>query len=228
MSNWINQESTWPARADVQLASLEEAIVSEAGTPQLLQLLGTLRREDLKKVLQRFAEQSVQLALRLGKPAPSVQVNSNGLHLDPVRWQPFWNVFPHVVRNMVDHGIETVEERIRGGKSDTPTLRLCAELDSEHLVVRIFDDGAGIDWSGLEEKRRQMGLTNGQSEDLQELLFAEGLSIRNELTETSGRGVGLSVVRRAVLELEGQIEVSSERGISTEFVFRMPLSGSMQ
>lgn len=130
----------------------------------------------------------------------------------------------HVVRNAVDHGIETGEERVAAGKPLEPTLALKAYTSGDALVIEVADDGRGIDWNVIARKASDAGLPAHSPGDLADALFADGVSSRDVVSELSGRGVGLAAVKQACEDLGGKVEVLSRKGRGTQFLFRLPLS----
>src|SRR3546814_17290313 len=122
----------------------------------------------------------------------------------------------HLVRNAIDHGIETPEVRHRAGKAETGTLRLIATQEGERIVIRVRDDGRGMDPDVLRSKALEKGLLNAdQAERLSEgecfdLIFLAGFSTRQEVSDISGRGVGMDVVKPRVAELGGHLAIRSE------------------
>jgi len=187
--------------------------------------LASWKMEFVSVRFERFAEQARQLASRLGKGAINVVIKTPRIRLDPRRWSPFWSAFVHVVRNAVDHGLELTEARVAAGKSTKGTLRLHAKVEGDALIVRLEDDGAGVDWQRLAEKAKQQGLPHSTQKELEAALFADGVSTRTEITLVSGRGVGMSAVKDATLYLGGRIHVESTPGQGTAFEFRFPEAG---
>jgi two-component system chemotaxis sensor kinase CheA len=192
-------------------------------------MLASWQRPPLRRRLQRLATQAQSLARRLGKEV-HVVVNDHQLRLDPLAFSGFWAAFAHLMRNAVDHGIEAANVRVANGKSATGTIRLTTMLvptDTGHgvLEVELVDDGAGINWTAIADKARALGLPCATHDDLEQALFAEGLSTAEAVTDTSGRGVGTSALRAAVLEAGGSIEVTSplSSGSGTRFVCSLPL-----
>jgi len=114
------------------------------------------------------------------------------------------------------------DERRAAGKAFPATLELGARRDGSSVLIEIADDGKGIDWSKVQELARERGLASNSRADLTEALFATALSTRDELSETSGRGMGLDAVRREIRALGGSIEVESERGRGCRFKLRVP------
>jgi HPt (histidine-containing phosphotransfer) domain-containing protein/HAMP domain-containing protein len=172
--------------------------------------------------LALFAEQIQHLAIRLGKARIECKISATKLRLPPSKWGPFWSAFAHTVRNAVDHGVETTEERLASGKDITAAITLGVLQKDASVVVSIKDDGCGIDWRRIAERAKERGLPHANPRDLEEALFAEGISSSVDATLTSGRGLGLGAVREVVKRLGGRIEVRSETGRGTTFLFIMP------
>jgi two-component system chemotaxis sensor kinase CheA len=134
----------------------------------------------------------------------------------------------HMVRNSLDHGLEGPEERAAGGKSPEGTLVLSASHQAGHILIEITDDGRGLDTEKILKKARERGLVpEGQSPSENEvffLIFEPGFSTAEVVTDVSGRGVGMDVVRRQIQGLRGRIEIRSIRGRGTTFLMRLPLT----
>jgi two-component system chemotaxis sensor kinase CheA len=172
--------------------------------------------------LIHLGEQAKSLATRLSRLNPHVAVEAHGIRLSPTRFAPFWSAAVHVVRNAVDHGTETAEERAAAGKAATPQLSLSCELSGNQVIIKVADDGRGIDWQKLANKARQAGLPADSREALTDAIFADGVTTRDVATEISGRGVGMAAVRQVVHELGGSIRVESEPRKGTAFIFSIP------
>jgi two-component system chemotaxis sensor kinase CheA len=134
----------------------------------------------------------------------------------------------HLVRNAVSHGIEVPAERVAAGKPVEGTLSLRAHASGDRIRIVIEDDGAGIDADAVATRARALGLLAGDApptdEQLLDVLCAPGFSTRNEADRTSGRGVGMDVVRSAVRALSGELSVESTPGRGTSFTIELPLS----
>jgi two-component system, chemotaxis family, sensor kinase CheA len=132
------------------------------------------------------------------------------------------------VRNAADHGVETTDERRLAGKSTTGHIELRAFHQAGNIVVEISDDGKGLNKTKILKKAREAGLVReGQELSEQEifrLIFAPGLSTAEKVTDVSGRGVGMDVVRRNVESLRGRIDIASEEGKGSTFSIRLPLT----
>ena len=203
-----------------ELRELELAVEAGASQRQIIELLERLRYERGSVRLQRVAEQARSLAQRLGKGELDVQVDANSeLRFDPERWAPFWASFVHVVRNAIDHGIETPEARLSAGKPERAKVKLVATDDSKLLMIEISDDGRGIDWARVRERAEARGIPHANQAELVEALFSDGLSTAEAVTDVSGRGVGMSAVRDAARGLGGTVSVTSSSGIGTTVRF---------
>jgi two-component system chemotaxis sensor kinase CheA len=134
----------------------------------------------------------------------------------------------HMVRNSLDHGLESAEDRIAAGKSPEGVLSLSASHQAGHIVVGICDDGRGLNTEKILRKARERGLVaEGQTPSENEifhLIFEPGFSTADQITDVSGRGVGMDVVRRQVQGLRGRIDIQSTPGVGTSFFLRLPLT----
>ncbi len=134
----------------------------------------------------------------------------------------------HLIRNSLDHGIETPEARVAAGKPRQGVIRLSALHSGAHVLIRISDDGAGLDRGAIRAKAVEMGMIAEHAElpdrDLFALTFAPGFSTAGKVTSVSGRGVGLDVVKKTIEVLRGTIEVSSRKGAGTTITLKLPLT----
>ncbi len=135
----------------------------------------------------------------------------------------------HMIRNAVEHGLEPTEERIKAGKPETGSIFLEATQLSDGFQIKIADDGAGIDFSKLLNKALEKNLVNDPRtltpKTIKELIFLPGLSTAEKVTEISGRGVGMDVVKTNIESVGGRIEVDSQAGAGTEFTIILPKKG---
>jgi len=134
----------------------------------------------------------------------------------------------HLVRNAVDHGIESPAARVARGKTPTGTILLSAAQESNHVVITIMDDGAGIDASRVRQRAIQRGLLKADTQlserELVQLIFSPGFSTSDEVSELSGRGVGLDVVLKSIERLNGLVEVETVPGVGSKFIIELPLT----
>jgi two-component system chemotaxis sensor kinase CheA len=199
-----------------------EVIEGHAPHAEIQSLIRAWRLESTDTRLRRVAEQAEGLADRLEKAPIEVEIESNQLRLKPEQWSEFWAAAIHVIRNSVDHGLETAEERARSGKPTRGKLCLKTSLNERQFTIEFADDGRGVDWARVAEKAKARGLASTTHSDLVEALFTDGLSTRDAVTEHSGRGVGLSAVRAACRKLGGKVEVESKANKGSLFRFIWP------
>jgi two-component system chemotaxis sensor kinase CheA len=206
---------------DEQLELLR-AIRSGVEARQIAAIVTSWRYERADTRMSYVGEQVRQVARRLGKGEVDVEITRTRLRLPPQRWAPFWSVFVHVVRNAVDHGLEDSSERLTRGKPARGAVRMSFQELKDQVVFRFGDDGAGIDWARIAARAAELGLPASTRKDLERALFVDFVSTRDEASAVSGRGVGMGAVLECVQAHGGSIEVESERGRGTTWVFRFP------
>jgi len=166
------------------------------------------------------------VATRRGR-ATELIIEGETVEIDKVLLEEITDPLLHLVRNAADHGIESPELRRQRGKSESGTIRLMAAREGNEAVIRVQDDGAGIDLEQVLDKalargiiRRRDGLTR---EQILDLIFLPGFSTSPTVSDISGRGVGLDVVRTNVTRLKGSLDVDSTLGVGTTFTIRLPI-----
>ena len=188
-----------------------------------------MRMVTIDNVFRRFGRPMRELAAERGKSV-ELEVRGGETELDRTLVDLLYEPLLHLLRNAVDHGIETKEERARAGKPPTGKIRLRAYHEGNQVVVEVSDDGRGIDAEALKSKAVQAGTITAaeadrlSTEDTQELIFLPGLSTAREITLVSGRGIGAATAKAALEQLRGSITVKSEFGAGTDFILRMPLT----
>jgi two-component system chemotaxis sensor kinase CheA len=212
---------------NVQIAPLEyrsvlEKVVADVCRFEIAEEMHAWQFEPTHRRLERVAQQARGLAQRLGKPHVRVQSIHGGLRLEGPRWRGFWSALVHVLRNAIDHGVESQEERLQNGKLEAATITIRTVLERGLLVIEVADDGRGIDWQAVRERAQTMGLPICNHQDQVEALFAEGFSTRDHVTMVSGRGMGMSIIREACQSLGGKISVESNPGHGTNVRFEFP------
>jgi two-component system chemotaxis sensor kinase CheA len=183
--------------------------------------IAELAYEPFSRRLARAATQARDLAERLGKAGLETSLEVDALRFHPERWNDFWAAFVHAVRNAVDHGIESPDERIALGKSPTGRLRFGVRSQSGVITVEVQDDGRGIDWDEIAQRASDAGLPSDTKQELVAALFSDGITTRDRATDISGRGAGLAALLGASRALGGSMHVESQpgRGSTLRFLF---------
>ncbi len=184
------------------------------------------RMSPMTTLTSRLSRTMRDVASRLGKRVRLV-VEGERVELDRVVWEKLADPFMHLIRNAVHHGVESEADRLARNKPAIATITLAGRREGNHIVLRFSDDGQGLDFTAIKEKARLFGLhdTVDQMDERQltDLIFYPGFSTKT-ISEISGRGVGMDVVKENVKELQGSISVETERGVGTTFVIRAPLT----
>jgi two-component system, chemotaxis family, sensor kinase CheA len=210
-----------------EIEALEERVRAGLPATALLDRLAAWKLEPVERPLQRLGRHATALAARLGKGALQVDVRDHGIRLDPKTWAALWADLVHVVRNAVDHGLESPAERQRAGKTAPSHLRLTVRIANARLWVEVEDDGRGVDWGAVRATADDLGLPHATPAELTAALFDARLSTRTTVTAVSGRGVGLAAVRCTVEAMRGEISVSSRPGRGTRIALAFPLPVSL-
>lgn len=209
---------------DEEYDHILDAIQRGQSRREISEMIQAWRLEPTQRRLSRIAEQAAALATRLGKSPVEVHIESNRIRLEPEQWSEFWNSSVHLIRNAIDHGLESPEERTTVGKPGVGMVTLRTSLDQDSFYIEFQDNGRGIDWNAVAAKAAALQLPTTTRADLVNALFVSGFSTRSETSEVSGRGVGLSAVREACRRLDGNVEVLSTQGQGTTFRFVWPAS----
>lgn len=194
---------------------------------ELQDLTMALRMVPLKATFQKVARLLRDLGRKTGK---SVQLEASGedTEIDRNMVEMLNDPLVHMIRNAVDHGIESVEDRRTAGKPETGTVRLEAYHASGTVVIELRDDGGGLDRERIVAKAVERGVVAPgrelSDEEAYSLIFEPGFSTADEVSDVSGRGVGMDVVKQAISALRGRIEVASTLGRGTTFTIRLPLT----
>ncbi len=199
------------AHIDGLIGSLETAKDNDPAAKEqlLLRVLGTLKQigtERIEDILSGVIDSLPSLARELGKEAPAVKVTDNNIVVQNQIADLLKNVFMHLLRNSIDHGIETAEQRVAQGKSPAGTINLSLSIEGGKFLLKLRDDGRGLAMGYIQKKAVDSGLMDENApmspEQLAQLIFAPGFSTASVVTEVSGRGVGMDAVKGFV-EREG-------------------------
>jgi two-component system chemotaxis sensor kinase CheA len=195
---------------------------------EMLRFIKRLRYVSFSDLLSGHAKSAVRLAEQIEKELAPVEVEDNGARVAPEIYGPFAKSLIHLFRNAVDHGLEDPEERLAQGKDEEGHLHCRIFPKDNQIIVEIDDDGRGLDVEAIRRKSIALGLyPPDQAATLNEaalrlLIFEDEFSTKEEVSELSGRGVGLAAVRMETERLGGRIEVDSTLGQGTRFRFILP------
>lgn len=198
----------------------------DRNTRELQESVMSIRMMPISFVFSRFPRVVRDLATKLGKQV-ELKTEGEGTELDKGVIEKLSDPLTHLVRNSLDHGIESPEVREAAGKPAKGTITLRAFHRGGNIMVEVLDDGAGLNREKLLAKARERGMTVSDSMSDQEvfgLIFEAGFSTAAQVTDVSGRGVGMDVVRRNIREIGGQVEIGSNRGGGTRISIKLPLT----
>jgi two-component system chemotaxis sensor kinase CheA len=198
----------------------------ERNARDLQESVMSIRMMPMDYVFSRFPRVIRDVSAKLGK---QVRLDTYGkeTELDKGLIERIVDPLTHLVRNSLDHGIETPEQRLTKGKDATGQLLLSAQHHGGNIVIEVSDDGAGLHRGKILAKARQQGLAvsdNMPDEEVWQLIFAPGFSTAEQVTDISGRGVGMDVVKRNIQEMGGHVEISSREGRGTTTRIVLPLT----
>ncbi|MCV6638507.1 chemotaxis protein CheA [Candidatus Albibeggiatoa sp. nov. NOAA] len=199
----------------------------ERNTRELQESVMRIRMLPISFSFSRFPRLVHDLSTQLGKKV-HLELSGEQTELDKTVLEKIGDPLVHLVRNALDHGIEMPEERVAQGKDEMGTLRLHAFHQSGNIIIQISDDGAGFDVDKIRKKAIEKHLIGAEEtltdDQIYEFIFHPGFSTANQVSDLSGRGVGMDVVRRNIRSLGGSIDVHSRRGQGTTFTIRLPLT----
>jgi Chemotaxis protein histidine kinase and related kinases len=188
-----------------------------------------MRLIPLSKIVDTFPRLVRDVARETGKQV-NFTVTGEDIELDRTILTEIRDPLIHVLRNAVDHGVEPPEEREKKGKDPTGNVSLTATRDRDHVNIEVADDGAGLDPEMLKQKAIDKGvkteseLERMEQSEIYDLVFHPGFSTAEEVTDVSGRGVGMDVVHNTVKQLDGTVNVESELGEGTTVTLRLPVT----
>ena len=197
----------------------------ERTTSDLQDLVMKIRMLPLEVVFNRFPRMIRDLSVELKKEINFV-VEGSETELDRTVIDEIGEPLIHLLRNAADHGIESKEERAASGKDPIGTIKLVAYQEGTKALIKVSDDGAGINVEKVKAKAEKIGInTDGLSNnDIKNLIFAQGFSTNTVVTDISGRGVGMDVVKTKISSLGGTVDVISEEGAGSSFIIKLPLT----
>jgi chemosensory pili system protein ChpA (sensor histidine kinase/response regulator) len=210
------------------LAETEAALSAQAHLNRDLQQgLMAIRMVPFASISERLYRIVRQTGKELGKRA-NLELSGTEVELDRSVLEKMTAPFEHLLRNAVAHGLETSEQRVKANKEPIGEIRLSLRQESNEVVFEFSDDGAGLDIARVRQKAVETGVLQENEEisdeQAMQLIFTPGLSTAEEVTEISGRGVGLDVVRSEITALGGRVDVASVPGLGVRFTIHLPLT----
>ncbi|WP_313255974.1 chemotaxis protein CheA [Stenotrophomonas sp.] len=217
-------------RSRLKDEELDRAVSTlDIATARLQSAVMRTRMQPVGKVFSRFPKVARDVARSLQKEVDLELIGAD-TELDRNLVEALADPLVHLVRNAIDHGVEMPDLREAQGKPRMGRVRLSAQQEGDYVSIEVQDDGAGIDPERLRAKAREKGLIDPEaaarltSEECLHLVFLPGFSTKQQVTDISGRGVGMDVVQSRIRELSGQIQIQSELGRGSRFLIRVPLT----
>ncbi len=211
----------------VEFERLHDGLIQlERNTRDLQESVMSIRMLPISVVFSRFPRVVRDVAQKLGKQV-ELKLSGENTELDKGLIERISDPLTHLVRNSLDHGIEAPEIRAEKGKQPVGTITLKAYHQSGNIVIEVGDDGAGLNRTKILAKARERGINVHDQMTDQEvfaLIFEAGFSTADQITEVSGRGVGMDVVRRNIAAMGGRVEIDSMLGVGTRMTVRLPLT----
>jgi len=213
---------------EATIASLQEGLAQLAhNTRDLQENVMRIRMLPISFVFSRFPRLVRDISQKLDKQV-ELKLLGEQTELDKTVMEKLSDPMVHLVRNSLDHGLETVDKRVAAGKDPVGTVTLNAFHQGGNIVIEIMDDGQGLNTTKIREKAIKNGLISETDElsdnEINELIFLPGFSTADQVSDLSGRGVGIDVVRRNIEALSGSVEVASAPGVGSTFTIRLPLT----
>ena len=212
-----------PSQHERLLAGLVQL---ERNTRDLQEAVIGIRMLPVGSVFSRFPRLVRDLSARLNKQV-RLKTIGEATELDKGVIEKIADPLVHLVRNSIDHGLETADDRVAAGKPESGTITLAASHQGGHIVIEVSDDGRGLNRDKILSKAIERGLAvpdNPTDTQVWELIFAPGFSTADQVTDVSGRGVGMDVVRKNILALGGEVGIESATGKGTKITVRLPLT----
>lgn len=198
----------------------------ERNTRDLQESVMSIRMMPISVVFSRFPRVVRDLSQKLGKHVELKTIGET-TEMDKSLVERITDPLTHLVRNSLDHGLETPEKRRAAGKSETGTITLSAYHQSGNIVIEVGDDGAGLNRARILSKARERGMAVSDAmsdQEVWQLIMEPGFSTADQVTEVSGRGVGMDVVKKNISAMGGRIELDSMSGVGTRITVRLPLT----
>lgn len=211
---------------DNRLTELNETLEDMMRTTAKLQnLVEDISMMPLEVVFNRFPRMMRDLSVELNKEINFV-IEGKETKMDRTVIEEIGEPLIQLLRNAIDHGIESSDDRIKKGKEPIGNIRLTAYQEGKNAIIKISDDGCGIDTEALRLKRKSLNLEEKKldKDEIKKLIFTQGFSTKDTVTNISGRGVGMSIVKSKIDDLGGSIDFYSENGLGSTFIIKIPLT----
>lgn len=213
-----------------QMKEIAEAVaqLSRVTTDLQLAVIKT-RMQPIRKVLGKFPRMVRDLSRKMGKEV-RLELSGEETELDKSVIEEIGDPLVHIIRNAIDHGLEVPEVRVQSGKSPEGAVRIAAYQEGNSIVIEVSDDGKGIDVSRVREKAIERKLIHREDAErmseteLVNLIFLPGFSTAEKVTDVSGRGVGMDVVRTNINKINGSVDIRTGLGTGSTFIIRLPLT----
>ena len=196
-------------------------------TRELQESVMQIRMLPISFAFNRFPRIVHDLSRKLAKKV-ELKLSGEGTELDKTVLEKITDPLVHLVRNALDHGLEVPERRIAAGKQETGTIELAAFHEGGNIIIEVRDDGGGLNKAKILQKARERGLVAPDQEltdeQIDNLIFMPGFSTAEQISDVSGRGVGMDVVRRNINDLGGHVQISSKEGLGSTIRIRLPLT----
>ncbi|MHB8422453.1 MAG: chemotaxis protein CheA [Leptospirales bacterium] len=213
-----------------QMKEIAEAVaqLSRVTTDLQLAVIKT-RMQPIRKVLGKFPRMVRDLSRKMGKEV-RLELSGEETELDKSVIEEIGDPLVHIIRNAIDHGLESPEVRLKSGKSSEGVVRISAYQEGNSIVIEVSDDGKGIDVARVREKAIERKLIQREDAErmseaeLVNLVFLPGFSTAEKVTDVSGRGVGMDVVRTNINKINGSVDIKTGLGTGSTFIIRLPLT----
>ncbi len=231
---FLDNENTLVIKKESLLA-IEEMLLRLLPPDQcrlLLPEVRKLRLKPIKNILRGLPEYARSLADKMGKLLNPIEIQSEVILIDPDRYQAFAKALIHVFRNIVDHGLEEEEERLLSGKPGYCNIRCAIKLEDGFIKLSISDDGRGFDFSRIRQVITDRELISRElacsltDDAAVRFMIDNHISTKEDISYTSGRGLGLPAIKREAERLGGTMAIASKKGKGTQFLFRLPYNAS--
>ena len=211
-----------------ELEKLREGLTQlTRNTRELQESVMQIRMLPISFAFNRFPRLVHDLSRKLGKKV-ELKLSGEGTELDKTVLEKISDPLVHLVRNALDHGLEKPEARVAAGKPETGTIELAAFHEGGNIIIEVKDDGGGLNRAKILKRARERGLVADDAElsddQIHNLIFAAGFSTADTISDVSGRGVGMDVVRRNIQDLGGVVQISSTEGAGSTIRIRLPLT----